>query len=373
MLILAGVSINLVLGPNGLITKAQEAALKTEEASEKEAIQLELINMQLGQNDKYEIGEELKDRTLANGNNWKIISVNKKIYGTGWRYIEKGTNIKDYGTIENSWLINEETNEVIQLPEEGVTKLAYGDNLGVKDGIILNVDPINMGDETSWGDGVTMYGVTEGDGFGFNGTEFKFDGVNDYIEVYTDGVDIDNGITFEFYCKATDDNVINMLGKTIRSPEVTWSNKLRMQFVQNEKIMRCCMSGLNSDSDWAYGIVSNKHWIAKNVQHNFQGEDGGYITVTADIQNNKIQMYWNGVFLGETTCSHEWMINGGLTDSSIPFSIGMIVTGSIYTENYSKFDLYACRLYNKVLTEEEVQENYNKTVTYHNLLIQNQE
>ncbi len=36
LLILAGVSINLVLGPNGLISKAQEAALKTEEAEKNE-------------------------------------------------------------------------------------------------------------------------------------------------------------------------------------------------------------------------------------------------------------------------------------------------------------------------------------------------
>ncbi len=36
LLILAGVSINLVLGPNGLITKAQEATLKTEKSTEDE-------------------------------------------------------------------------------------------------------------------------------------------------------------------------------------------------------------------------------------------------------------------------------------------------------------------------------------------------
>ena len=36
LLILAGVSINLVLGPNGLITRAQEAVIKTEDASNEE-------------------------------------------------------------------------------------------------------------------------------------------------------------------------------------------------------------------------------------------------------------------------------------------------------------------------------------------------
>ena len=42
LLILAGVSINLVLEPNGLITKAQEAALKTEESALEEKVQLEV-------------------------------------------------------------------------------------------------------------------------------------------------------------------------------------------------------------------------------------------------------------------------------------------------------------------------------------------
>ena len=40
LLILAGVSINLVLGPNGLITRAQEAKIKTEEASDYELDQM---------------------------------------------------------------------------------------------------------------------------------------------------------------------------------------------------------------------------------------------------------------------------------------------------------------------------------------------
>ena len=43
LLILAGVSINLVLGPNGLITKAQEAAIKTEQAKEDELRQLTIL------------------------------------------------------------------------------------------------------------------------------------------------------------------------------------------------------------------------------------------------------------------------------------------------------------------------------------------
>ena len=373
LLILAGVSISMLTGENGILTQAQNAKEETEIASEKEAIQLTMINKESTNNSKYDIGEELIDRTLANENNWKIVSVNetKKIYGTGWKYIDKGTNLENYGETKYKWVINENTGEVVKLPED-ITKLSYGDNLGVKDGIVLNVDPINMGDSKSWGEGVTLYGVEEGDGYGYgwNGTEFKFDGKNDYIEVYTDGVNTDSGITFEFYCSAPNGKDIYMLGKTIRNPEITWTNRFRMQFFQSIKSLRCCMSGLDSMSDWKVNNGYQKHWIAKSVAENFQGEDGGYITVTADIKNNKVGVYWNGEFIGETTCSHDWMVNGGLTDSSIPFTVGLVIGGNNYTESFSEINLYACRLYNKVLTSEEIKDNYNKTVTYHNVLVQ---
>ena len=50
---------------------------------------------------------------------------------------------------------------------------------------------------------------------GYNGTEFKFDGVDDYIEVYTENNKIEEGITFKFYCKSQNkDGNISMIGKT---------------------------------------------------------------------------------------------------------------------------------------------------------------
>ena len=186
LLILAGVSIAMLTGENGIITQAQKAKEETLNSSEREAIQLTMINKELTNEEKYNIGEELKDRTLANGDNWKIISVNdtKQIYGTDWYYVETGVNLENYGETKYEWVINYNTGEVIELPEKGFVKLSYGENLAVRDEIILNADPINMSDENSWGEGVTVYGIKEGDGYGWNETEFKLDGVDDYIEVY---------------------------------------------------------------------------------------------------------------------------------------------------------------------------------------------
>ena len=86
LLILAGVSIVMLTSDNGIIKQAIQAKERTEISSEREAIELILINREMDKhNEKYNIGEELKDRTLANGDNWKIVSVNSsnKIL---WRY-----------------------------------------------------------------------------------------------------------------------------------------------------------------------------------------------------------------------------------------------------------------------------------------------
>ena len=73
LLILAGVSIAMLTSENGILNQARMAKEETEISSEKEAIQLMMINKEMSDNEKYNIGEELKDRTLANGDNWKIV------------------------------------------------------------------------------------------------------------------------------------------------------------------------------------------------------------------------------------------------------------------------------------------------------------
>ena len=112
------------------------------------------------------------------------------------------------------------------------------------------------------------------------------------------------------------------------------------------------------------------HWIAKGNIGTMSSENGGYLTMTIDLEKSKIALYKDGEFVGETVCSHDWMIGGGLTDNFIPFTIGFQTGGTTYTEYYANMNIYACRLYNKVLTSDEVKANYDKTVAYHNVLVQ---
>ena len=61
LLILAGISLNLVLGDNGIITKAQEAAAKTEESSATESFSMYLTGLRLanGDGDNFRLADYL--------------------------------------------------------------------------------------------------------------------------------------------------------------------------------------------------------------------------------------------------------------------------------------------------------------------------
>ena len=373
MLILAGVTVSTLTGNSGITTKAQLAKKMSKVSSEKEAIQLEVslakMEKYLDEDNEYYIGIPLYDKTLENGNKWNIVMINEtqKIYGTDWCFISKGTEIPKYGETQYNWLVNYETGELEQLEDNTFTQLMYGSNLAVKEGLILNVDPINMADSTSWGSNVKLYGVKDGDGYGWNGTEINFDGVDDYLEVYN-GFEMNEGITFEFYGKGN--NNIMMLSKTVIGDKIKFATRFRTQIV-GKTVFRCCMSSGDSKSDWK--LPENNggwHWIQKANLKSFNSENGNYITMTVNLNNNTITIYQEGKLIDSTVCSGEWLRNGGLTDNSIPFTIGLMVGGNAYNENYSKMSLYSCRLYNKVLTDEEVNENYNKTVAYHNMLVE---
>ena len=155
-----------------------------------------------------------------------------------------------------------------------------------------------------------------------------------------------------------------MLSKTIKGDD-GFSNRFRTRYCRNSDF-EACFSSKNSESDWKRDETSNVHWIRKSLNYDFNSEQGGYITMTVNLETNTISVYLNGEYVDSTTCSHEWLISGQLTDKDVPFTIGLFVGGSTYKEYYSKMELYACRLYNKVLTNEEISDNYEKTTSYRN-------
>jgi len=149
LLILAGVSLSALIGDNGILTQATKAADQSIISSEEEAVEMLIVSYEAEkvqnseETSKYEIGTKLYDKTLENGSNWKIIveNENSKTYGTGWSFIEKGTNIMDYGESKYAWLVNYETGEKVRLEDESYTELDYSSSMAVTDGLIFNIDP----------------------------------------------------------------------------------------------------------------------------------------------------------------------------------------------------------------------------------------
>lgn len=371
LLILSSVSITTIFGENGIITKTRLAKNLSEASNEKEAIQLDvmLANMEKNLNEinKFYIGTPLYDKTLENGNKWSIIVENnsQKIYGTGWNFIEQGTEIENYGKTQYDWLVNYSNGEIKQLEKNTYTKLMYGSNLAVKDGIILNIDPINMADSTSWGNNAKLYGIEEGDGYGWNETEIKFDGVDDYLEIYN-SFEIEKGITFEFYAKKDGDiqGEIPILSKSL--PYMEYSG-MRLLIADNQ--IQFCMNMTDAKSDWSPGN-NMKHWILKKLNQDFKNDDGGYITLVVNTEKSNVSLYEKGDLIGTTVVSQNWLSPYILKNEKVPFLIGKRYG---YEENevitiYGKINIYACRLYNKVLTDEEIKANYNQTVAYHNMI-----
>lgn len=214
LLILATISIQSLTN-TGLFGKAKEATKKYREAEEKEKIQMELYYAQINKNTNgastNQIGENLYDKNVENGSKWHIIVINasKKIYGTGWTYIPKGSTISDTKT-NKTWLINNSSQEIIKLEDETFTDLSYKTAVGTTEGLIFNLDPSVIENATKdninekLGSNVELMNFDWNENSGLTKKAFNFDGVNDYIKIKYDNEDekntlAENGFTFEFY------------------------------------------------------------------------------------------------------------------------------------------------------------------------------
>lgn len=242
MLILAGTSISMLTGKNGILTKSIEAQKLSYVSSEKEAIELvysiATMDNSLDFTNKYFIGKKLSSPKLDNVD-WNIIVINNssKHYGDSWNFISQGTSIENYGTTKYNWLINYNTGEIISLEENSFTELSSENNVAISDGLLFNFDATNIDsyDVSALGENVHLYyfddsvydsyfkrneayneQLSYGDVSKFSGYDrqissnsknyidldnktFKFNG-NNYIEIYNkDGFDFSKGFTFEFY------------------------------------------------------------------------------------------------------------------------------------------------------------------------------
>ena len=432
LLILAGVTITMVLGQDGIITQAQNAAQLTLIANEREYLEQNAISTQLSNilddTSQKKLGETLYDRNLENSSIWDIVveQSTNKTYGTGWNYVEKGTELDGYGEAKYNWLVNYETGEVIQLEDKTYDKFDYKSSLAVENPL-FNLDSANVGlDKSSWGSNATLYyydntqygtiearktgyelekgkNVTNFVGYDRQKSEniseyldettgaFKFNG-NNYIEINNPKTfDFSEGMTFEFY-----GNITEPVAATITEQENEQHNKTCGLFgFWNGNYNEQCNIRFNwtpcinnrlfysladytdqqhGEWDWTgapwnqyrnIGNILNKDiYITITIDNKEQEENNEHITQSVYIyENGKRTEYigWyrkdmyekfieavnklNYLELGRCTCAHpsNWCYFKGLC--------------------------YSTRIYNKALSSDEVQANYDATTKFHKYII----
>ena len=389
----------------GILTQAKRAKEETKIASEKEGLLLSVTNYQIDKKEENRLGTTLYDKNADNSTIWDVIVANEITYGTDWNYVEIGTNIEGYGNTQNNWLVNYETGEIIELEEGEYTRLTHGDNIGVTDGLIFNLDPsiidttdiedLKTGNYESLWQNTTLNGFDWTENSGLTKTEFNFDGVDDYITVKYDSEEqketlAQNGFTFEYYGTIEKGTSYDENKKIIDYPYYSgifcyWSGvdeqqaRFRFGLGTGGKLLvwnAGWLSGTSIVSD--FSSTSNDPWNIKYIIEYNMREDI-YCTITVDTSSSYKKegeeyyrqiLYLNGEkFLEGGYNKKAWdsFINNDL-DSLNYFGIGRSSMHNDGWWHYSKMNAYTLRLYNHALSEEEVKDNYTKSVAYHESL-----
>ena len=359
LLILAGVSISMLTGDNGILTQAQRAKELTEASSEEEFIQLLIIGYN---SNKKTYGEELKNVEFNTVENTTSIMDKETgtTYGNGWYYL-KPEDVKDY-ELKNSYIIDYETGEYIKY-NENKHEILTNELLCISDGLVYSADPKNMTSGDSWGDAI-LHNFNEGDeNSGWKENSLMFDGVDDGIEV-KDNSDYSKGITLEIYFMLKGKSTSNM------------AQILMMKRTNNTNGFFMYLVGHNNnetDDPWMqYGSLGidiggsgNRYYPNIIIQENVPT----YITYTYDPNKEKEKgvLYINGVKTKTTNLGIiENLIN---TPPNTPIQIGSDIYETYKPEGDTKNrkypfngEIYASRVYNRPLAEQEVLYNYNTTV-----------
>ena len=257
LLILAGVSLSALIGENGILNQATNAVEKNNIASEEEMLSQIVVseNADKIQNPEltssYHIGTDLYDKTLENGDIWNIVVINdsQEDYGTGWTFIEKGTNLMDYGESKYSWLVNYNTGEKIRLEEEAYTRLDYGSSMAVTEGLIFNIDPTILegveaeelqNNPSVLGENVELKNFNWTEDSGLTSKSFNFDGQDDHINIlYDDQEKFDtlykNGLTFEFYGTVEEGAHVDYKGNPTDASAIRNNGNMESEMNQNKQ------------------------------------------------------------------------------------------------------------------------------------------
>lgn len=276
-----------------------------------------------------------------------------KSYGSGWYYL-KPEDVSDY-PLKNSYIIDYETGEFVRY-DKSKHRIVTNELLCIKDGLVYSADPKNMTNSNSWGD-ATLHNFVEGEAnSGWSKNALMFDGIDDGIEV-KDNSDYSQGITLEIYFKLKGKSTSDV-AQILMMKRTEMTNGF---FIYLGGGMEGFTYGrIVIDIGGLYNRFSSDIVVQENVPT--------YITYTynPNAESDNGILYVNGVKIQTTNLGIiENLLN---TPVNTPIQIGSDIYQT-YGEDETKNrkypfygEIYASRVYNRPLTEKEVEYNYNMTV-----------
>lgn len=350
LLILAGVAISTLTGDNGILRKAVQAKEETVLAGEIEQLQLLVLEYK-------KIGKELKQVYFNSAEDTTSIydTETGETYADNWYYITP-ENAQEI-TLKNSYIVNYKTGDVVSY-EEGKHRIVDNNLLCIKEGLVYTIDAKNRSTGDNWGDAILHNFNTDDENSGWTEKSLSFDGVDDGIEV-PDKSDYSNGITIEMYLKLRGQTE-NQVAQILMMKRTNTANGFFLMMGNVSKSEQS-MSNLYRIVSVDIGGVSERFITNTFIEENVPI----YISYTynPNAKDDNGVLYINGEKTETTNLGNVENIME-VQNTNIQIGSDVYITNDDGKDNRYPFkgEIYAARVYNRPLTEQEVKYNYMNTV-----------
>lgn len=340
-------------GNNGILKQAIRAEEDTEVASDIEQINILITENQL---EEHIVGDELKEIVFNVTEDTKSIydSETGTTYGDGWYYLTPENSSSEM-QLNKSYIVNYETGEIVKY-DENKHRILTNELKCITEGLVYAADPQNMADGNSWGNAI-LHNFNEGDeNSGWSENALMFDGIDDGIEV-EDSSDYSNGITLEMYFSFRG-KTANQLVQILMMKRKTVQDGFFM-FIGNKE------NPYSGESEYKKLTVYIGGLEGRFITDTFIEENvPTYITYTfnPNSETDKGILYVNGEKRETTNLGNIENLVNVQKDTNI--QIGSDIYRTNGEDNRYPFngEIYAARVYNRPLTKQEVEYNYNATI-----------